>query len=124
MRCVSSEGERAVSGGPLRAEAKFRFRLKEVMREVRENTDTELQGWGEDLVGMAKRLAPKRTGAMAETIEIVMSAEEMRRVVREKKPGAAQEFGAAHHGAQPHLIPAEFRARDNMRERIEKRGLV
>ena len=111
-------------GGPLRSEAKFNFWLKEVMRKVRENTDAEVQSWGEDVVKIAERLAPKASGDMAKSIKIKGSFVEMRRVVHEDKPGAHQEFGTARHPAQPHLIPAERIARDNMRERIEKKGLV
>lgn len=111
----------------LKPELKFNLQLKRVLSDVRKNTDAEVHSWGTDAVAIAKRLAPKKTGAMAESIHLESGQAlgmQVNRKVKESKPGAHQEFGTAHNRANPHLIPACIIAKDNAKERIHGRGLV
>ena len=135
MAARDSKG-RFVKGGPFRAEFKFNLRLKEVLAEVRANGEAAVHAMGTDAQAIAKRLAPEDTGEYADAIELVAQSDGAVMLVTEGGHGtrgsaeAGQgigghlEMGTKYRKATPHMIPAVIIAKDNIRDKIGRVGIV
>jgi len=116
------------------AEFKYNLRLKEVLADIRENADEVVHAWGTDAAELARRLAPKESGGYSSEIGfreergtggVLFTAGESDETGR--GIGGHLEMGlktTRHMKPQPHVRPAEIIARDNVREKIFRRGIV
>ena len=73
----------------------------------------------EEIAAIAFQLAPKRTGAMADSIKAVQqSANAAWMVVVGKDYARFPEFGTQYQAAQPFLRPAVYAVKNRLRRRL------
>lgn len=110
-------------GGPADVSMQFDSRLREVMASVRANMGAMLEAMGDDIVGIAKALAPVDEGELRDSIEYTGGMGRLSAAAR--APHAAHvEFGTATQAARPYMIPAFRFAKSNFREGIGRKGIL
>lgn len=83
---------------------------------VEKRTQKVLRESAHEIASVAEQLAPKRTGALAESIHVEET--DAIRVVVGKSYGKYPEYGTVHQAPQPYLRPAVNAERKRVRARL------